>query len=355
VCSERQENAATQGASLKAGININKSLTFLRQAIEKLARASKHQGRDVGSRGAGRHINMRNTQLTYLLQDSLGGNSKTTMLAAISPSARHANESLRTLEFALCASTVTTKFTVNEDPTKKQLTSLLAEIEHLKQQLKEQDSEELQKSLALKEEEIVSLKKEWDDKWGVVHHIFESSQLKLEAEKNGMVLDTGLPHLVTLNASRFDTGISIYFIPNEGRLEFGAMSHDSPPDVILHGPRVQKLHCTVVMNNGDVFLMPHSEACYLGNKQIFTKTQLTHGCAVVLGEVNMFRFNNPAEALELQQSADKDPVDATPLSGPLSYLELDFTKEKAALEARLETLQNKITSLEKDMKGIAIV
>jgi hypothetical protein len=166
-----------------------------------------------------------------------------------------------------------------------------------------------------------------------------------------MVLDTGLPHLVTLNASRFDTGISIYFIPNEGRLEFGAMSHDSPPDVILHGPRVQKLHCTVVMNNGDVFLMPHSEACYLGNKQIFTKTQLTHGCAVVLGEVNMFRFNNPAEALELQQSADKDPVDATPLSGPLSYLELDFTKEKAALEARLETLQNKITSLEKDMKG----
>jgi biotin operon repressor len=83
VCSERQENAATQGASLKAGININKSLTFLRQAIEKLARASKHQGRDVGSRGAGRHINMRNTQLTYLLQDSLGGNSKTTMLAGL--------------------------------------------------------------------------------------------------------------------------------------------------------------------------------------------------------------------------------------------------------------------------------
>jgi hypothetical protein len=45
--------------------------------------ASKHQGRDVGSRGAGRHINMRNTQLTYLLQDSLGGNSKTTMLAGL--------------------------------------------------------------------------------------------------------------------------------------------------------------------------------------------------------------------------------------------------------------------------------
>lgn len=71
---------------MKEGSNINKSLTYLGLVIEKLSTAKK-----------GEHIPYWNSQLTYLLSESLGGNSKTIMIAAIGPAGSNFDETNSTL------------------------------------------------------------------------------------------------------------------------------------------------------------------------------------------------------------------------------------------------------------------
>ena len=92
--SERQTKTKAKGARLKEGSNINKSLTYLGIVIQKLA---KNSGK---KKGKGGHVPYRNSQLTYLLSQSLGGNSKTIMIAAVSPAASNHDETLSTLRFA---------------------------------------------------------------------------------------------------------------------------------------------------------------------------------------------------------------------------------------------------------------
>ena len=87
--SERSDKTGATGSRLKEGSNINKSLTYLGIVIEKLSSAKSKT-----------HIPYRNSELTYLLSESLGGNSKTIMIAALSPAERNFDETLSTLRFA---------------------------------------------------------------------------------------------------------------------------------------------------------------------------------------------------------------------------------------------------------------
>ena len=89
--SERQKIANTGGDRLKEAGMINKSLSALGNVINSLG--------DV-SEGRNRHIPYRDSKLTFILRDSLGGNSKTVIIANISPSHLNVNETLSTLKFA---------------------------------------------------------------------------------------------------------------------------------------------------------------------------------------------------------------------------------------------------------------
>lgn len=125
--SERQSKTQATGDRLKEGSSINKSLTYLGIVIEKLSTA----------KGNKNHIPYRNSQLTYLLSESLGGNSKTIMIAAISPAAFNYEETTSTLKFAervACIQT-TTKANVAEEENLR--AALAAELEQLKQELME--------------------------------------------------------------------------------------------------------------------------------------------------------------------------------------------------------------------------
>ena len=79
------------GERLKEASNINKSLSTLGQVINALVEKSA---------GRFRHVNYRDSKLTFLLRDSLGGNSKTMLVAAISPADQNFGETLSTLKFA---------------------------------------------------------------------------------------------------------------------------------------------------------------------------------------------------------------------------------------------------------------
>ena len=125
--SERQKVAGTQGDRLKEAGMINKSLSALGNVINSLV--------DV-SEGRNRHVPYRDSKLTFILRDSLGGNSKTVIIANISPSIINFSETLSTLKFAQRAKLIRNKAVINEDSSGT-LMLLKNEIKKLKRDLTE--------------------------------------------------------------------------------------------------------------------------------------------------------------------------------------------------------------------------
>jgi hypothetical protein len=105
--SERTKNANTVGERLKEGCNINKSLSVLGNCINKLSEAGDKS----------KYIHYRDSKLTFLLKDSLGGNSKTRLIASVSPCSGSYSETLSTLNFAKRVKLIKNKASINEDST----------------------------------------------------------------------------------------------------------------------------------------------------------------------------------------------------------------------------------------------
>ena len=125
--SERVSKTGATGDKLKEGANINKSLSALGNVINALAEQAK-KGKKV-------FIPYRNSKLTRVLQESLGGNSVTVMLAAISPAAYNYEETLNTLQYADRAKAIQLKARKNESMT--EVGKLKKEIEELKARYRE--------------------------------------------------------------------------------------------------------------------------------------------------------------------------------------------------------------------------
>ncbi|XP_037096536.1 kinesin-like protein KIF15-A [Syngnathus acus] len=123
--SERQRDTHTEGSRLKEASSINRSLMCLGQVIMALV--------DV-SNGKNRHICYRDSKLTFLLRDSLGGNAKTYIIANVHPGSKCFGETLSTLQFAQRAKLIKNKAIVNED-TQGNVKQLQAELKKLKEQL----------------------------------------------------------------------------------------------------------------------------------------------------------------------------------------------------------------------------
>ncbi|KAE8596956.1 hypothetical protein XENTR_v10016296 [Xenopus tropicalis] len=123
--SERQKDTQTEGVRLKEAGSINRSLSCLGQVITALV--------DVAN-GRQRHICYRDSKLTFLLRDSLGGNAKTFIIANVHPGSKCFGETLSTLQFAQRAKLIKNKAVVNED-TQGNVSQLQAEVKKLKEQL----------------------------------------------------------------------------------------------------------------------------------------------------------------------------------------------------------------------------
>ncbi|KAJ6432149.1 hypothetical protein OIU84_019411 [Salix udensis] len=123
--SERQKSSGAEGDRLKEAANINKSLSTLGLVIMSLV--------DL-AHGKHKHVPYRDSRLTFLLQDSLGGNSKTTIIANVSPSTCSAHETLSTLKFAQRAKLIQNNAKVNEDAS-GDVGALQKQIQQLKDQL----------------------------------------------------------------------------------------------------------------------------------------------------------------------------------------------------------------------------
>ncbi|KAG5034478.1 Kinesin-like protein KIN-4C [Glycine soja] len=125
--SERVKRTGADGLRLKEGIHINKGLLALGNVISALG--------DEKKRKEGGHVPYRDSKLTRLLQDSLGGNSKTVMIACVSPADTNAEETLNTLKYANRARNIQNKAVINRDPVAAQVQTMKNQIEQLQAEL----------------------------------------------------------------------------------------------------------------------------------------------------------------------------------------------------------------------------
>lgn len=186
--SERAKRTGADGMRLREGIHINKGLLALGNVISALG--------DDKKRKEGGHVPYRDSKLTRLLQDSLGGNSKTVMIACVSPADTNAEETLNTLKYANRARNIQNKAIVNRDPVTAQMQRMRNQIEQLQAELlyvKGDSStpfEELQilkQKIAVLETSNGNLQKQLQEQQVSVEHLTKQA-LDAQFEKDRLLL-----------------------------------------------------------------------------------------------------------------------------------------------------------------------
>ncbi|KAF8304782.1 kinesin-like protein [Clavulina sp. PMI_390] len=332
--SERANSTGATGARLKEGANINKSLTTLGKVISALAAQSADTGKK-SKKGAGEFIPYRDSVLTYLLKDSIGGNSKTAMIAAISPA--DYDETLSTLRYADQAKKIKNKAVVNEDPNAKLVRELKEELEMLRARVaggavgggsvgeatfdvnipaakqmvtyqtkdgttKTVSKADLQEQLESREKLMESLNETWEQKMERTQEIQKEREQALEelgitVDKNNVGVHTPkkMPHLVNLNEDPLMSECLVYQLKT-GRTMVGFLENAGAA-VRLSG-NISHEHCYI--DNVDDIVTIHAlpgAVTLVNGKQLEPDhpMKLRSGFRIILGESQVFRFNNPVE------------------------------------------------------------
>ncbi|XP_034295588.1 kinesin-like protein KIF1A isoform X11 [Pantherophis guttatus] len=129
--SERADSTGAKGTRLKEGANINKSLTTLGKVISALAEMDSGPNKNKKKKKSD-FIPYRDSVLTWLLRENLGGNSRTAMVAALSPADINYDETLSTLRYADRAKQIRCNAVINEDPNNKLIRELKDEVARLR-------------------------------------------------------------------------------------------------------------------------------------------------------------------------------------------------------------------------------
>ncbi|XP_017371799.1 stAR-related lipid transfer protein 9 isoform X2 [Cebus imitator] len=339
------------------GANINKSLVTLGIVISTLAQNSQvfsscqslnssvSNGGDSGilsspsgtsSGGAPSRrqffIPYRDSVLTWLLKDSLGGNSKTIMIATVSPAHTSYSETMSTLRYASSAKNIINKPRVNEDANVKLIRELREEIERLKAlllsfelrnftSLNDEKDENLKKLVLQNELKIDQLTKDWTQKWNDWQALMEHYNVDINRRRAGVVIDSSLPHLMALEDDVLSTGVVLYHL-KEGTTKIGRIDSEQEQDIVLQGQWIERDHCTITSACGVVVLRPARGArCTVNGREVTASCRLTQGAVITLGKAQKFRFNHPAEAAVLRQR--RQVGEAAAGGGSLEWLDLD--------------------------------
>lgn len=311
--SERANATGATGQRLKEGAHINKSLVTLGSVISALA----EQTNPTNNKRI-LYIPYRDSVLTWLLKDSLGGNSKTIMIAAISPADCNYGETLSTLRYANRAKNIINKPTINIDPNVKLIRELREEIMKLRAMLTVDNVEELTskvlQDLQKKEAQEKVLTEEWTEKWREAQMILrEQKSLGLRKSGYGVILDSEMPHLIGIHDD-ISTGVTLYSL-KEGETTIGTDENDNPQDIVLTGVGIQPEHCRIILSDGIATIWPTLPAqCWLNANLIEEPTRISQGDILLLGRTNMFRYNNPAEAAKLRMDLNRSRLDLSRLS-----------------------------------------
>ncbi|KAK2835393.1 hypothetical protein Q5P01_015877 [Channa striata] len=352
--SERCNSAQTSGDRLREGASINKSLLTLGKVISALSEQALTR-KNV-------FIPYRESVLTWLLKESLGGNSKTAMIATVSPAGSNVEESLSTLRYAQQARTIINLAKVNEDTSAKLIRELKAEVEKLRSaqmssqgiepervRLFQQEITALKNKLCQQEREMVEANRAWREKLEQAETRKREDTRELQKAGVTFKVDNRLPNLVNLNEDPQLSEMLLYMI-KEGQTTVGKHKSDSTHDIQLTGALIADQHCVISNIHDTVSITPRENAKTFVNGNLISETTvLHHGDRVILGGDHYFRFNHPAEV----QSGKRASCWTSAGDGQKDF---EFAKnellaaQRAQLEAEIEEAHLK--AKEEMMQGI---
>ncbi|XP_075825858.1 kinesin-like protein KIF13A isoform X3 [Microtus pennsylvanicus] len=339
--SERVSKTGAAGERLKEGSNINKSLTTLGLVISSLADQAAGKGKN-------KFVPYRDSVLTWLLKDNLGGNSQTSMIATISPAADNYEETLSTLRYADRAKRIVNHAVVNEDPNAKVIRELREEVEKLREQLSQAEAmkaPELKEKLEESEKLIKELTVTWEEKLRKTEEIAQERQRQLESmgislETSGIKVGDDKCYLVNLNADPALNELLVYYLKDHTRV--GA---DTSQDIQLFGIGIQPEHCEIdIAEDGDITLTPKENArsCVNGTL-VCSTTQLWHGDRILWGNNHFFRINLPKrKRRDWLRDFEKDagPAEHDLDAASEASSEPDYNYEFAQMEVIMKTLSS---------------
>ncbi|KAL8730646.1 MAG: hypothetical protein Q9166_003959 [cf. Caloplaca sp. 2 TL-2023] len=330
--SERATSTGATGARLKEGAEINRSLSTLGRVIAALADLSMGKKKNISM------VPYRDSVLTWLLKDSLGGNSMTAMIAAISPADINFEETLSTLRYADSAKRIKNHAVVNEDPNARMIRELKEELAQLRSKLssgatagglaEEQYSQDtpldqqivsitqadgtikkvskadIAEQLNQSEKLYEDLNQTWEEKLQKTEQIHKEREAALEElgisiEKGFVGLSTPkkMPHLVNLSDDPLLAECLVYNI-KPGTTTVGNVEDASAnTEIRLNGSKILREHCTFENTDGFVSIVPREGAAVMVNGlRVEEPKRLRSGNRIILGDFHIFRFNHPQEA-----------------------------------------------------------
>ncbi|KAJ8357000.1 hypothetical protein SKAU_G00197940 [Synaphobranchus kaupii] len=397
--SERADSTGAKGTRLKEGANINKSLTTLGKVISALAEVDSGPNKNKKKKKVENFVPYRDSVLTWLLRENLGGNSRTAMVAALSPADINYDETLSTLRYADRAKQIRCNAVINEDPNNRLVRELKEEVSRLKDLLCSQGlgdiiemtnamtgmspspslsalssragsisslhdrimfspgSEEAIERLKATEKIIAELNETWEEKLRRTEAIRMDREALLAEMGVAMREDGGTvgvfspkktPHLVNLNEDPLMSECLLYYI-KDGITRVGREDAGRRQDIVLSGHFIKDEHCIFTSAMGPlgeaaVVLEPcEGSETYVNGKRVTESTVLRSGNRIIMGKSHVFRFNHPEQT---RQERERTPCAETPVE-PVDWafaqrelLEKQGIDMKQEMEQRLQELED---------------
>uniref|UniRef100_A0A8C4SF77 plus-end-directed kinesin ATPase n=1 Tax=Erpetoichthys calabaricus TaxID=27687 RepID=A0A8C4SF77_ERPCA len=395
--SERADSTGAKGTRLKEGANINKSLTTLGKVISALAEVDNCTSKSKKKKKTD-FIPYRDSVLTWLLRENLGGNSRTAMVAALSPADINYDETLSTLRYADRAKQIKCNAVINEDPNAKLVRELKEEVTRLKDLLRAQGlgdildtpmgsltaspsscslssqtglqsvssiqerimstpgSEEAIERLKESEKIIAELNETWEEKLRKTEAIRMEREALL-AEMGVAIREDGgtlgvfspkkTPHLVNLNEDPLMSECLLYYI-KDGITRVGQADAERRQDIVLSGAHIKEEHCIFRSErnaSGEVVVL--LEPCegsetYVNGKRVCEPVQLRSGNRIIMGKNHVFRFNHPEQARAEREKTPSAETPSEPVDWTFAQREL---LEKQGIDMKQE-MEKRLTEME---------
>eukprot|EP00038_Savillea_parva_P008289 m.175984 g.175984 ORF g.175984 m.175984 type:complete len:966 (+) comp14087_c0_seq1:281-3178(+) len=323
--SERVWRTGADGERLREGGSINKSLSTLGLVISNLADIA------TGKKVKDSFIPYRDSVLTWLLKENLGGNSKTVMIATISPSEDSYEESLSTLRYANTAKRIQTYAVVNEDANAKMIRDLREEVEHLRHMLAAggmqgtatiSDSQmlELREKLAESERLMKEMSMSWEERLRIAHQVLEerAKQLKdmgISVQGGGISVDADKRYL--LNLAPMTDELTMYYLKET----VSRIGSKRGQDIHLSFEGMLPEHCILPVEGDQLFVVPlpgANVAIDKPDKVVTEKTLLTHGETLFLAG-REFRVSCPSGRTDAPKRAPAPELEEEGLPAGMSW------------------------------------
>ncbi|TMW66411.1 hypothetical protein Poli38472_004176 [Pythium oligandrum] len=405
--SERAASTGATGTRLKEGAAINQSLSALGNCISALA--------DIANGKKKTLVPYRNSKLTHLLKDSLGGNSKTIMIAALSPASVNYSETLSTLRYADRAKQIKNQAIVNEDPNQMLIRQLKEELEALRKAMMENtepsrpqsrgspddgsdlsDSNQPRRELDPEKEHEITLireqleehqrllresEKSWQDRLQETEELARKREEQLKAL--GLATNTEElkarslkePHLLNLNEDQLMSEKLLYFI-QDGVNRIGRGDAEQEQSIVIGGLGIQKEHCVITRQSGETEINENEDPTQqthqhdalrirpLDGARIFINgvslegpedASLCHCDRLILGNSNAFRVVIPtsrSEAETLEDVAKESHYDWHLAMKELNCNQMKANAEREALaEKEKQEMDAKVKKMEEMLEA----